>query len=146
MKKLNKIDFNYKSSLLQLQRLRKEFTEGSATRVVLNEINTSFERGEFVVLLGNSGSGKSTLLNLISGIEKPTSGSILINDVPITQLNERERTLLRRDNIGFVFQFFNLIPTLTVLENVMLPQELAGWDGKEVEQKALNLLDSVQEY
>ncbi len=121
---MNKTIFNHKSSLLQLHSLRKEFTEGSATRVVLNEINTSFDRGEFVVLLGNSGSGKSTLLNLISGIEKPTGGSILINDVPITQLNERERTLFRRDHIGFVFQFFNLIPTLTVLENVTLPLEL----------------------
>jgi putative ABC transport system ATP-binding protein len=140
---LTKPDSERKSAFLKLQNLRKEFSEGSATRLVLNEINISFAQGEFVVLLGNSGSGKSTLLNLISGIEKPSDGAILINDVAITQLNERERTLFRRDHIGFVFQFFNLIPTLTVLENVTLPQELAGHNGKEVEQKALSLLDRV---
>ena len=132
-----------RSALLRLQNLQKEFKEGNATRVVLKEMNTSFNQGEFVVLLGQSGSGKSTLLNLISGIEKPTAGTIWIKDVPITQLNERSRTLFRRDHIGFVFQFFNLIPTLTVLENVTLPQELAGRDRKDVEQKALNLLERV---
>ena len=90
-------------------------------RTVLNGVNLSINGGEFVALLGHSGSGKSTLLNLISGIEKPTSGSIVIEDVDITAFRERERTLFRRDHMGFVFQFFNLIPTLTVLENVMLP-------------------------
>jgi putative ABC transport system ATP-binding protein len=140
---LKKANLESKSALLKLQNLRKEFTEGSATRTVLNEVNISFAPGEFAVLLGRSGSGKSTLLNLISGIEKPTDGAILINGVAITQLNERDRTLFRRDHIGFVFQFFNLIPTLTVLENVMLPQELAGRDAKEVEQKALKLLEQV---
>lgn len=140
---LTRRDSAQSSILLKLQNLRKEFSEGNATRVVLNEIDTSFNQGEFVVLLGRSGSGKSTLLNLISGIEQPSAGTIWINDVPITQLNERSRTLFRRDHIGFVFQFFNLIPTLTVLENVTLPQELAGQNRKDVEHKALNLLERV---
>ena len=102
------------------------FKEGGRYRNVLNNVAGEFVAGEFVVLLGKSGSGKSTLLNLISGIEKPTSGTVTINGVNITGLKERDRTLFRRDHIGFVFQFFNLIPTLTVLENVTLPQELAG--------------------
>jgi putative ABC transport system ATP-binding protein len=140
---LTRRDSAERSILLKLQKLRKEFTEGNATRVILNEVDTSFNQGEFVVLLGRSGSGKSTLLNLISGIEQPSAGTIWINDVPITQLNERSRTLFRRDRIGFIFQFFNLIPTLTVLENVTLPQELAGQNRKDVEQKALNLLERV---
>jgi putative ABC transport system ATP-binding protein len=95
------------------------------------------------VLLGHSGSGKSTLLNLISGIDQPSTGSIHINDFDITHLDERSRTLFRRDRIGFVFQFFNLIPTLTVLENVTLPQELAGKSPKLAQASALMLLDQV---
>jgi putative ABC transport system ATP-binding protein len=93
--------------------------------------------------LGKSGSGKSTLLNLISGIEKPTAGDIYINGVRITGLKERERTLFRRDHIGFVFQFFNLIPTLTVLENVTLPQELAGRGTGQAAEQAVKLLSAV---
>jgi putative ABC transport system ATP-binding protein len=80
---------------------------------------------------------------LISGIEKPTSGEVDVNGVPITRLRERERTLFRRDNIGFIFQFFNLIPTLTVLENVTLPQELAGKNGRTINEAALGLLAEV---
>jgi putative ABC transport system ATP-binding protein len=93
--------------------------------------------------LGKSGSGKSTLLNLISGIEKPTAGDVIINDATITRLKERERTLFRRDYIGFVFQFFNLIPTLTVLENVMLPQQLAGRNDRQTKDKVRQLIDQV---
>ena len=109
-------------------------------RKVLDQVTLSINSGDFVVLLGHSGSGKSTLLNLISGIERPTSGCISINDVALSNLRERERTLFRRDHIGFVFQFFNLIPTLTVLENVTLPQELAGRDA---EAAAMSLLGQV---
>jgi putative ABC transport system ATP-binding protein len=129
--------------MIQLVGLSKEFEEGGRSRIVLNEVSAVFYEGEFIVLLGKSGSGKSTLLNLISGIEKPTAGHVFINDVPITQLNERNRTLFRRDHIGFIFQFFNLIPTLTVLENVTLAQELAGRDGGKVEAAAMNLLARV---
>ncbi|WP_237048987.1 ABC transporter ATP-binding protein, partial [Mycobacterium tuberculosis] len=99
--------------------------------------------GEFVALLGQSGSGKSTLLNLISGIEKPTTGDVTINGFAITQKTERDRTLFRRDQIGIVFQFFNLIPTLTVLENITLPQELAGVSQRKAAVVARDLLEKV---
>ncbi|MDX1615425.1 MAG: ABC transporter ATP-binding protein [Candidatus Promineifilaceae bacterium] len=131
------------SPLVQIHGLTKEFVEGRQVRQVLQRVEAAFLSGEFAVLLGRSGSGKSTLLNLISGIEKPTSGDVVINGVPITQLRERERTLFRRDHIGFVFQFFNLIPTLTVLENITLPQELAGRSGSAVRDRAMTLLEQV---
>ncbi len=134
---------NTPAPVVRLNDLRKAFIEGGQTRTVLHDVNLSIFPGDFVVLLGHSGSGKSTLLNLISGIEKPTSGDVSINAVNITKLRERERTLFRRDNTGFIFQFFNLIPTLTVLENVTLPQELAGRDGRHTETAAMNLLAQV---
>ncbi len=130
-------------TFIQLEGLSKSFKEGVAERQVLNQITTDFNSGEFVVLLGQSGSGKSTLLNLISGIEQPTTGQITINDVCITKLDERRCTLFRRDRIGFIFQFFNLIPTLTVLENITLPQELAGVPQAVVAAKAIALLERV---
>jgi putative ABC transport system ATP-binding protein len=129
--------------MVQLRQLSKLFQEGSELRHVLEEITSGFYEGEFVVLFGRSGSGKSTLLNLISGIEQPTTGGVTIRDVPITRLSERDRTLFRRDHIGFIFQFFNLIPTLTVLENVTLPQELAGRDRRQAETAAMGLLQRV---
>lgn len=119
-----------KSALIRLERLCKAYTEAGQSHMVLDELNREFYTGEFVCLLGKSGSGKSTLLNLISGIDAPTSGDVMIRDgereVTITALSEHDRTLFRRNHIGIVFQFFNLIPTLTVLENVTLPLELAG--------------------
>lgn len=130
-------------SIVHVNNISKSFREGNKERAVLSNVTAEFFASEFAVLLGKSGSGKSTLLNLISGIDAPDAGDIVINDVNITQLTERRRTLFRRDTIGFVFQFFNLIPTLTVLENVTLPQELAGRDGRSVQQSALNLLDQV---
>lgn len=111
---------------VQLRNLSRTFREGESARLVLDGVNADFGLGEFVVLLGRSGSGKSTLLNLISGIERPTAGDIRIAGFPITAKRERDRTRFRRDNIGIVFQFFNLIPVLTVLENITMPQELAG--------------------
>lgn len=136
-------DTSTPSVSIALQNLRKAFQEGATSRTVIDDVNISIDKGEFIVLLGHSGSGKSTLLNLIAGIEKPTAGTVRIENVAITELNERACTLFRRDNIGFIFQFFNLIPTLTVLENVMLPQELAGRQGKELKQVAVNLLEKV---
>jgi putative ABC transport system ATP-binding protein len=96
-----------------------------------------------VAILGKSGSGKSTLLNLISGIDLVDGGDIWVGDQKLTTLNERQRTLFRRQNIGFVFQFFNLIPTLTVWENVSLPLELAGTDNGEASGRVETLLDAV---
>lgn len=129
--------------IVQLTNLTKHFQEGGQERFVLSNVNGAFYEGEFSVLLGKSGSGKSTLLNLICGIEKPSAGEIIVRDLQITKMKERDRTLFRRDQIGFVFQFFNLIPTLTVLENVTLPQELAGRNGRIVEENSMVLLEQV---
>jgi putative ABC transport system ATP-binding protein len=129
--------------VVELRGLRKIYTEGGRERAVLDGVDYAFGAGEFAVLLGHSGSGKSTLLNLISGIDRPTAGDVVILGTTITRLNERDRTLFRRDHIGFVFQFFNLIPTLSVLENVTLPQELAGRDRKAIEAGAMALLERV---
>ncbi len=131
------------NSFICLENLSKDFQEGDRLRQVLQAVNVQFYEGEFAALLGKSGSGKSTLLNLICGIEKPSHGRVTIHHTAITDLNERQRTLFRRDHIGFVFQFFNLIPTLTVLENVTLPQELAGRNGRAATQSALTLLEQV---
>jgi putative ABC transport system ATP-binding protein len=109
---------------VRLQRLSKTYQEGERQRVVLRELDATIGRGEFVALLGRSGSGKSTVLNLIGGIDLPTSGEVMIDGTSLTTLSENERTLFRRRHIGFVFQFFNLIPTLTVEENLYLPLEL----------------------
>jgi putative ABC transport system ATP-binding protein len=135
-----------RTPLIRLERLSKAYTEAGQNRVVLDELNREFFAGEFVCLLGKSGSGKSTLLNLISGIDAPSSGHVIIRDgareVTLTALSEHERTLFRRWAIGIVFQFFNLIPTLTVLENVTLPLELAGRTGPARAQ-ATTLLERV---
>ncbi|MEM9164411.1 MAG: ABC transporter ATP-binding protein [Cyanobacteria bacterium P01_F01_bin.4] len=130
-------------AFIELRHLSKDFIEGTTQRRVLNDLTMTFDEGRFIVLLGQSGSGKSTLLNLLSGIERPTEGTVLIDGVPITDLSERACTLFRRDQIGFIFQFFNLIPTLTVLENVTLPQELAGNVPKDIEAQARALLAKV---
>jgi putative ABC transport system ATP-binding protein len=112
-------------------------------RLVLQNANAAFARGEFVAIVGKSGTGKSTLLNLISGIDRADNGAIWLNGQNLTALDERQRTLFRRDNIGFVFQFFNLIPTLTVGENVALPIELNGVSAKEARRRVESLLDAV---
>ena len=111
--------------------------------MVLCDTDVAIGRGEFAVLIGRSGSGKSTLLNLLSGIDQPSSGDVVIDGVAISALSERERTLFRRDHIGFVFQFFNLIPTLTVAENLLLPLELKGKVRPEQRRAALDLLAEV---
>lgn len=104
--------------------------EAKKDLIVLNQVDEVFHKGEFICILGKSGSGKSTLLNLISGIDVPTQGRIVISngdqDISISDLTEKDRTLFRRRHIGIIFQFFNLIPTLNVLENVTLPLELNG--------------------
>ncbi len=106
--------------------LCKSYLEGDHNHVVLNDVNAEFDAGLMHAVTGRSGSGKSTLLNLIAGIDLPDSGTVSIAGHNVSGLNERQRTLLRRQKIGIVFQFFNLIESLTVAENVMLPLELNG--------------------
>jgi putative ABC transport system ATP-binding protein len=129
--------------LIEIRNLTKTYEEGGRQRTVLREAEASIERGELAVLVGRSGSGKSTLLNLLSGIDLPTSGEVIVDGVSLGRLSERERTLFRRERIGFVFQFFNLIPTLTVEENLLLPLELKGKVSPEERRGALDLLAEV---
>ena len=126
-----------------LEDISKSYVEGSITRHVLVDARASFNFGEFVAILGKSGSGKSTLLNLVSGIDLVDKGDIWSNRQQVTSMSELQRTLFRRENIGFIFQFFNLIPTLTCLENVTLPLELNGADPVEARERAIELLSAV---
>lgn len=130
--------------MIRLRGLTKIYPEGNSQHVVLRDVHGQIAEGETVALLGRSGSGKSTLLNLISGIDLPTSGEVMVNSTPIHSLSEEERTLFRRRNMGFIFQFFNLIPTLTVAENVLLPLELSGRVGKEERKRAKDILEKVE--
>ncbi|HEY7213134.1 MAG TPA: ABC transporter ATP-binding protein [Thermoanaerobaculia bacterium] len=129
--------------LIELRNLTKTYEEGDRQRLVLCDTSVSIRRGELAVLVGRSGSGKSTVLNLLSGIDQPSSGEVVIAGVAISSLSERERTLFRRDRIGFVFQFFNLLPTLTVEENLLLPVELKGKVSPAQRRSALDLLAEV---
>ncbi len=129
--------------IITLQNLTKSYTEGKSSRVILDSLNLSFNEGEFILLLGHSGSGKSTLLNLLGGIDQPDSGDIHINGVTLNRLSERQRTLFRRQHIGFIFQFFNLIPTLTVFENVTLALQLSGGLNRETEADVRRLIERI---
>ncbi|MDG4596460.1 MAG: ABC transporter ATP-binding protein [Candidatus Contendobacter sp.] len=131
------------ASFIAIRNLRKHYTEGDRQRILFADLNLDIDSGEFVALLGQSGSGKSTLLNLLGGIDLPDGGQIRIGDRSLTALSEVERTRFRRRHIGFVFQFFNLIPTLTVAENLLLPLELNGLATPEQRDRALELLDQV---
>ena len=131
------------SSILSVKNLTKTFTSGNKQLTVLKNITFSVEKGISCAIVGPSGSGKTTLLGLCAGLDKPTSGDIILNDLKISALKESELSAIRNEQIGFVFQSFQLIPTLTALENVMVPIELRGIAYKEVEEKAIDLLDKV---
>ena len=113
-----------KNYYLELQGLYKSYFDGSGDHHILKGADLKIEKGETIAILGSSGSGKSTLLNLIAGIDLPDQGEVRIDGKSLGQMSEKNRTLLRRRNMGFVFQSFNLIPTLNVYENLMLPLEL----------------------
>jgi putative ABC transport system ATP-binding protein len=128
---------------VDIRHLYQSYQESGNEHEIFADLNFTVAQGEFIVLLGRSGSGKSTMLNLISGIDSPGRGELLVNGVDLTALSEHERTLFRRRNIGFVFQSYNLIPTLTVEENLLLPLELVKRDGVEGRQRVVELLDSL---
>lgn len=138
-----KINGTHPQPVVEIRGLSKTYAEGSRTRKVLENVHLDISAGEFFVLLGRSGSGKSTLLNLMSGIDRPDTGQIIIDGTDVTALDEYRQTLFRRDHIGIVFQFFNLIPTLTVLENITLPLELRGENRRQAEARAEVLLERV---
>lgn len=132
-----------RDAFVRIEGLSKSYREGLLLHTVLDQLDLDIEAGSIVAILGRSGSGKSTLLNLVSGIDQPDNGAIWIGEQRVTSLNERARTLLRRRAIGFLFQFFNLIPTLTVWENVTLPVELNGGLTDDAQQRVESLLDDV---
>jgi putative ABC transport system ATP-binding protein len=131
------------TAFLRFHDLSKSYYEGDVQRVVLQNAHAEFQPGEITAILGKSGSGKSTLLNLIGGIDAPDSGQIWLDGQELSALSERERTFLRRARIGFVFQFYNLIPTLTVGENVSLPLELNRVPRTLAQEKVQSLLAAV---
>jgi putative ABC transport system ATP-binding protein len=131
------------TSLVELRGVTKTYREGDTTRAVLVGVDATIRRGELCVLIGRSGSGKSTLLNLIGGIDVPTAGEILVDGTDLARSSEAARTLFRRRHVGFVFQFFNLIPTLTVEENLRLPLELNGRPREAARERAGALLAEV---
>lgn len=128
---------------VELRRVSKSYREGETERVVLCEVSLTIARGEIVVVVGRSGSGKSTLLNVIAGIDRPTSGRVVVDGTELTALDEQARTRFRRRHIGFVFQFFNLIPLLTVEENVLLPLDLNDRADAKGLARARELLERV---
>jgi len=129
--------------MLSIEKLQKSYQSGESRQRVFDELTLDVPAGEIVALLGASGSGKTTLLNLCCGIDDPDSGHVRIADVDVHALAEPARTLFRRRYIGFVFQFFNLIPTLTVGENLALPTELLGDPPGASGQRVAQLLDAV---
>ena len=129
--------------MLSVTELCKGYQSGSHHQTIFEGLDLHLDKGEVVALLGASGSGKTTLLNLLSGIDTPDKGRVLINGVDIHAQGEPARTLLRRQQLGFVVQFFNLIPTLTVAENVALPMELIGADEAAMQQRVSYLLHRV---
>src|SRR5215831_19809683 len=128
---------------VELERVGKTYREGDSERTVLQDVSVAIRPGEIAVLVGRSGSGKSTLLNLIAGIDRPTAGRVLVDGTDLTALDEDARTRFRRRHIGFVFQFFNLIPVLTVEENLRLPLQLNGRADAAGLARARAFLDRV---
>ena len=127
--------------VIEARSLRKEFHLGEQTIAAVDGVDLDILAGEMVSVVGPSGSGKSTLLGLIGGLDSPTSGSIAIDQVEIGSLNERQLTEIRNQKLGFIFQFFNLIPSLSALENVALPVQFAKKGGFDPDQRARELLE-----
>ena len=127
--------------MLEIKNLHKTYSSGNKAVNVLKDINFKIEKGEIVSIVGPSGSGKTTLLGLCAGLDKATSGSVVLSNTVLEPLNEDERAALRNRDVGFIFQNFQLIPTLTALENVMVPLELRGEKGSA--KKAMDLLEKV---
>jgi putative ABC transport system ATP-binding protein len=133
----------HKPLMIELDQVTKQF-DGKRRVVALDHVTLTIDAGEMVSIIGPSGSGKSTLLNLIGGLDRPTSGTVSVDGATLGGLSDDELAKVRRDKIGFIFQFFNLLPTLTCLENVGLPLHLRGWPRRNVEERARELLTMVQ--
>ena len=128
---------------IELDHVSRQF-EGKRNVTALDDVSLAIPRGEMISIIGPSGSGKSTLLNLVGGLDRPTAGRVIVDGEPLAGLADDDLTRVRRDKIGFIFQFFNLLPTLSCLENVGLPLHLRGWPRAKVEERARELLGLVQ--
>jgi putative ABC transport system ATP-binding protein len=129
--------------VLEAKDLQKQYKLGQHIVHALAGVNFQVEKGEFVAIMGPSGSGKSTLLHLLGGLDSPTEGNITLAEQSLAKLSEHKATLVRRHNVGFVFQFFNLLPTLTAEENVLLPIIIDGKNPRKFEEQLTNLLELV---
>ena len=129
--------------MIDLHHVTRQF-DGKRRVIALDDVSLSIPRGAMVSIIGPSGSGKSTLLNLVGGLDRPTSGQVRVDGEALAGLADDELTRVRRDKIGFIFQFFNLLPTLSCLENVGLPLHLRGWPRSKVRDRATELLEMVQ--
>ncbi len=121
--------------ILKVEHIKKVYGKGEAEVVAVNDVSFEAEEGEFIAIIGPSGSGKSTILHIVAGLEKPTSGKVYFYGKNMYEMNKKELTILRREKIGIIYQFYNLIPTLNVEENITLPIEL---DKKKVDRKKLD--------
>lgn len=142
--KTQKINKDLSQPLIRMQNITKVFKTGGGDFLALDDINLSFYRGEFVGIVGKSGSGKSTLANMITGIDHPSKGNIIIEENVINKMNESEMSVWRGNNLGIVFQFYQLLPTLTLFENVILPMDLCNkYEVSERKDRAIELLRMV---
>lgn len=131
--------------IISLNGVRKIYQSAAVQQIALHSVDLAIERGEFVAIVGKSGSGKSTLINLITGIDHPTAGTVIINGAPLHTMSENALARWRGTNLGIVFQFFQLLPTLTVLENILLPMDfLAGYNPAAARLRAKELLELVE--
>lgn len=134
---------NSEAFAIEGRNISKEFRIGNTTTRILNDISLQIQRGEFVSIMGQSGSGKSTLLYILGGLDTPTKGSVFLNGVNISHIKDDKMSKLRRNHIGFVFQFYNLIPNLNVEENIMLPLLLDGKDMRGYRDNLSSILEIV---
>ena len=132
------------ANVIDIQHLNKEFSSGAGTVRILRDVSLAVQAGEFVAMVGPSGSGKSTLINMLTGIDRPTSGDVIVSGMRLNALNENQMARWRGRNVGVIFQFFQLLPTLTLCENVMLPMDFCNtYPVSERKKRALQLLDQV---
>jgi ABC-type lipoprotein export system ATPase subunit len=141
----NRHSRNGNSHLIDLQQVEKTYQSAAGSFTALKRVDLQIERGEFVAIIGKSGSGKSTLINMITGIDRPTSGEVLVGNVPVHSLREGQMAAWRGRNLGIIFQFFQLLPALTIIENVMLPMDFCNmYAPRERPERAMQLLAQVE--
>lgn len=129
--------------MIDINNITKTYNIGSDKITVLDNVSLKIEKGEFIAIVGPSGSGKSTLMNMIGGLDRPTSGDVFVEGEDISKFKDKSMAKFRNEKIGFVFQSFNLEPTLTALENVMMPLMIAGISDKEMKERASSMLESL---